>query len=195
MKKRKRNKSSGRNLALTIIIGIFIAIMVISLFNLIVDYAYPRPEYGDFCNALDFDQPYLMKVNADNCCDFSKTLQEQQEACYSQEGQPVFEYDDKGCPIEMKECDMCYTEYEDAMTKHNRISFFIFAAIGFALIVFGLLSSLLLLQIVALPSGAFLVIEAAVKNFDDKLYVIIVFTLLIIAAIYLALKRLGEFKK
>jgi len=29
-----------------------------------------------------------------------------------------------------------------------------------------------------------------VKNFDDKLYVIITFSLLIIAAIYLALKKL-----
>jgi len=58
------------------------------------------------------------------------------------------------------------------------------------LIVAGLFVHILLIQIITMPAGAFLVIEAAVKNFDDKLLVIITFSLLIIAAVYLALKKL-----
>ena len=76
--------------------------------------------------------------------------------------------------------------YEEVIRK----TFFIYAVVGFALIVFGLFISALLLQIVSLPAGAFLVIEAAVKNFDDKLFVIIVYGLLIVGALYLALKKL-----
>jgi len=41
-----------------------------------------------------------------------------------------------------------------------------------------------------MPAGAVLVIESAMRNFDDKLAVIIVFALLIIAAVVLALKKL-----
>jgi len=85
---------------------------------------------------------------------------------------------------------MCNKEFNDAQNAYNRRTFFIYAIVGFILIVFGLFASSLLLQIVSLPSGAFLVIEAATKNFDDKLFVIITFGLLIIAALYLAIKKL-----
>ncbi len=49
MKKREKKKFSGRNLALTIILGVFIAIMIITLFNLTVTYFYEEPKYEDFC--------------------------------------------------------------------------------------------------------------------------------------------------
>jgi len=199
-KKRDKNKMSpGRNLALTIILGAFIAIMVITLFNLIVDYAYPRPEYNQFCNGTNFGRVYPEKmaggiVEGNTCCNFSKSLQEGQDKCYSQEGQPVFEYDNYGCPSSIKECDLCNKEFDNATKSYNREAFFIFAVIGFLLIVAGLFVTLLLIQLITLPAGAFLVIEAGVKNFDDKLFVIIIFSLLISAAVYLALKKLGKFK-
>jgi hypothetical protein len=58
------------------------------------------------------------------------------------------------------------------------------------LIVVGLFVKPLLIQIATLPAGAVLVIEAAMKNFDNKLMVIITFSLLIATAVYLALKKL-----
>lgn len=186
----------GRNFALTIILGVFIAIMVSVLFNLIVSYAYEPPKYEDFCGgAVDGrNAPYPIKAGVDtqSClnCTYSKTLQQQVDACYSQRGNPVFEYDDLGCTQSLKECSLCAIEFEDATQIYNRNTFFVYAIIGFALIVFGLFVSPLLVQIATLPAGAFLVIEAAVKNFDNKLYVIITFALLIIAAVYLALKKL-----
>jgi hypothetical protein len=187
--------SSARILALTIILGIFISIMVIILVNLVIDYAYPSPEYDDFCDRNNFERAFPQKINSgDTCCNFSKSLQEEQEECYSERGQPVFEYDDQGCSIALKECDMCSQEFEDAQESYNRKVFFVFAGIGFILIVFGLFAKLLLLQLIALPAGASLVIESAINNFDDKLYVIIAFSLLIFAAIFLALKKLENFK-
>jgi len=85
---------------------------------------------------------------------------------------------------------MCNKEFEDTMAKYNKNTFFIFAIIGFILILVGLYSSPLLIQIATMPAGAFLVIEAAVKNFQDKLLIIITFSLLIIAAVVLAIRKL-----
>jgi len=136
--------------------------------------------------------PVKYGVGTEQCgnCTFSTALQKETEQCTQENGMPVYDYDDKGCTVALKECNLCNKEFEDAMKSYNRSTFFIYAAIGFALLVVGLFIGVLLIQIITLPAGAFLVIEAAVKNFDDKLYVIITFSLLIIAAIYLALKKL-----
>lgn len=191
--KREAKKMSGRNFALTIILGVFVAIMVVSLFNLIVSYVYEPPRY-DRCNGIGGMGPYPVKYGMENgqCanCTFSVALQQQIDNCTASNGIPVYEYNDKGCTTALKECNMCNKQFESDMTKYNRNTFFIYAAIGFALVVVGLFIPVLLIQIITLPAGAFLVIEAAIKNIDDKLYVIIVFSLLIIAAVMLALKKL-----
>lgn len=189
----KNEKLKGRNFALTIILGVFIAVMVCVLFNLIVSYVYEPPNYDNYCKGV-YNTPYPVKyggmgVEGVNCT-FSPSLQAQSDECSSNRGVPVFNYDEKGCTVSLKECSMCGKEFDDGIKKYNRQTFFIFAVIGFILIAIGLFVSPLLLQISTLPAGAFLVIEAAVKNFDDKLTVIIVFALLIVAAIVLALRKL-----
>lgn len=189
--KMTQRTKSGKNLALTIILGIFIAAMFATFFNLVVSYAYPGPEYNKFCNQGDLYPSYpLAKPLGDTSCGFNRTLQEQTQQCIAQEGQPVYAYNDSGCPNSIERCDFCNKEYNDAQERHNRISFYIFALVGFILIAIGLFIPILLLQIAVLPAGAFLVIEAAVRNFDDKLTVIIVFGLLIAAAVYLAIRKL-----
>lgn len=193
MPNKNGKKMSGRNFALTIILGVFIAIMVATLFNLIVSYVYEGPKYEDYCKGLGVG-PYPVKYGLDNgqCanCTFSKALQQQTEDCSKENGMPVYDYNDQGCTIALKECNMCNKDFESANSNYNGNTFFIFAIIGFALVVVGLFVPVLLIQIITLPAGAFLVIEAAVKNFDNKLYVIITFTLLIVAAVMLALKKL-----
>jgi hypothetical protein len=186
-------KKKGRNLAMTILLGVFVAIMLVIFVNLLISYVYEGPQYEDYCDER-FGGVYPIKYGVDTqtCqnCTFSKTLQEQTEACYAEGGMPMYSYDDEGCTIGLRECSLCSKEFEDASKSYNRKTFFIYAIVGFALIVFGLFTMTLLLQIVSLPAGAFLVIEAATKNFDDKLFVIITFGLLIVAALYLALKKL-----
>jgi len=187
-----KKKIGGKNLALTIILGVFIAIMLVTLFNLTVTYFYEEPTYENFCNSTS-NGIYPLNYNSiPNCanCTFSKELQEETDNCTQQSGTPVYNYDEKGCSVSIKECNLCNKNFESATKTYNRNTFFIYAAIGFALVVAGLFISILLIQIITLPAGAFLVIEAAVKNFDDKLYIIITFSLLIIAAVLLALKKL-----
>ena len=181
----------GRNFALTIILGVFIAVMVIVLFNLIVSYVYEAPKYEDYCKNI-YTQPYPIKYGDSTCqnCSYSKPLQEEVDKCTSERGNPVYEYDDKGCTTALKQCDYCNKNFDDSLKTYNRNTFFVFALIGFVLIVVCLFMPALLLQLVLLPAGAVLVIEAAVKNFSDKLSVIIILALLVVAAIYLALKKL-----
>lgn len=191
----KREKVTGRNLALTIIVGIFIAIILVVLINLIVDYSYPSPTYEKYCNFStypyggQYNTPYVDKINPSNCS-FNQTLNDEANQCTNQGGAVVYNYTNQGCPNSIIKCDMCQKQYDDAQKGYNRNVFFVFAALGFVLIVVGLFVSRLLLQIIALPSGAILVIESAIRNFNDKLAVIIVLALLVIAAIYLALKKL-----
>lgn len=190
---KKGEKLQGRNFALTIILGVFIAIMVIVLFNLVVSYVYEPPKYEKYCNE-SISGPYPVKYGLGNeqCgnCTFSKELQLQTEKCSQEGGMAVYDYDEKGCTNEIKKCDMCQKNLESAMKKYNRNTFFVYALIGFILIILGLYVAPLLMQIVVLPAGAVLVIQAAMENFDDKLLVIITFALLIIAAVVLAIRKL-----
>jgi hypothetical protein len=191
----KKENLKGRNFALTILLGVFIAIMVVCLFNLIVSYIYESPQYDKICkNSNNFGSAYPVKYGVVNeqCgnCTFSNSLQKETEDCVKEGGMAVYNYNDLGCTISIKECDMCNKEFENALAKYNKDTFFIFAAIGFILIIVGLYTKPLLIQISTLPAGAFLVIEAAVKNFNDKLLIIIVFSLLIVAAVILALRKL-----
>ena len=122
-------KLSGRNFALTIIIGVFIAIMVITLFNLLVSYVYEPPEYQNFCKGVEGRGSYPVKYGISNevCgnCTFSKTLQEQTEKCVQENGIAIYDYDEKGCTSILKECDMCNKNFEDSMKAYNRNTFFI----------------------------------------------------------------------
>lgn len=180
----------GRNFALTIILGIFIAIMLTVLVNLTVDYIHPGPEYDTFCKgAMAYAGPYIGEIKGTSCS-FNKAVQDSAEACLNDGNTPIYEYDNNGCVISLKDCNDCQKRFDDNMKEYNRVVFFVFAAIGFILIAAGLFVAPLLLQIALLPSGAILVIESAMRNFDSKLLVIIVFALLIVAAIYLALKKL-----
>lgn len=181
---------TGRNFALTILLGVFIAIMLTVLVNLIVDYAYPGPEYNTFCQgAMAMGGPYTGEIKGTSCS-FNKSVQDSAEACMSNGNTPIYEYNDNGCVVSLKDCNDCQKRYDDDMKAYNRVVFFVFAAVGFILIASGLFVAPLLLQLALLPSGAILVIEAAMRNFDSKLMVIIVFALLIATAIYLALKKL-----
>jgi len=192
-KEEKEGKLKGRRLAITIILGVFIAIMIGIFVNLLVSFVYEGPQYEKYCPAQAFDSQFPAKTipgtGIYSNCTFINDINILGENCSQSMGQPRYNYDSRGCVTSFKSCDMCSKNFEDAIKAYNRKTFFIFAVIGFALIVFGLFNAGLLMQIVSLPSGAFLVIEAATKNFDDKLFVIITFGLLIVGALYLAIKK------
>ena len=99
---------------------------------------YPTPEYNDFCTANSFGT-YPVKADGtlSGTCNFSRALQGQQDQCYAQEGQPIFEYDDQGCAVSLKECNYCNKQYEEALDAHAKIAFIISIIIAVIIFVIG----------------------------------------------------------
>lgn len=78
--------------------------------------------------------------------------------------------------------DECNTAYETAMKPYNQMRFYIFAPIGFILLLTGLLISENLIRITGLATGAILVMEGVATNFQDKIAVFV--TLLVILVVF-----------
>lgn len=117
-------------------IGIFIVFMFV-LHNGIRAF-YPAPEYNYFCKANEFISPYYPKgVYGELNCTFSNTLREQEQQCWADEGQPVYNYDDQGCTIGLKECNYCNKEFNLAQKDYNKVVFVIALIIGIIVLFVG----------------------------------------------------------
>ena len=91
-----------------LVLGIGIVIVYALMLWQGIEAFYPSPQYDKFCSATEFRGPYAEKISpgAGNCT-FSKQLQEQTDKCYADQGQPIYEYDDSGCTVAIKECNYC----------------------------------------------------------------------------------------
>jgi len=91
--------------------------------------------------------------------------------------------------------DECNTAYENAMKPYNQMRFYIFAPIGFVLLLVGLLLSENLIRITGLATGAILVMEGVATNFQDKNAVFV--TLLVILVVFgiIAWRMIKKMKK
>ncbi len=132
-------------LALTIIISIILATIMISLVNVGVSLFLDKPEYEDYCDV----------------------------------------YDWRGVsppPEEASKLKECEKEYKDGMKPYNQMRYYIFAGIGFILLLVGLFITENMIQFTGLASGGILVTQGVVMNFQNKLVVFI--SLLVILLIF-----------
>lgn len=131
---------SVKNLVLGI--GIFVVFLLMLHFGIETFYASPR--YDDFCKIGDFSGRYPDKTIPmySGNCSYSAQLREQEQACYNQNGQPVYGYDSLGCSVSVSECNLCNTYFEDAQAKHDKAVFLIalIAGILVLLVGFGILN-------------------------------------------------------
>ncbi len=95
----------------------------------------PSPEYEDFCNLGKFNIPSRVDYGAN--CSFSAELREQESQCSIDGGQPVYNYDDKGCAVSVKECDFCNKEYEEELKSHSQVVFIISLIAGLIVLLIG----------------------------------------------------------
>ena len=104
-----------------------------------VEAFYPSPKYDEFCTPGRFEYPVPAKPysEADVSCNSSRSLQEQENSCYKENGQPIYEYNEKGCPIGVKECDFCNKEFEKANDKYSKVVFIIAIIIGIITLIIG----------------------------------------------------------
>jgi len=76
----------------------------------------------------------------------------------------------------------CNEDYDDAMKPYNQYKYYIFAGIGFLLLLVGLFAKENIVQLVGLAAGGILVAEGIVINLENK--VIVFFSLLAILIIF-----------
>src|SRR3989338_7347720 len=88
-----------------LVLGIGIFIVYLLMLNYGIEAFYPSPKYEDFCKGGDFGR-YPAKVydGTEQNCSFSRSLQDQVDACYQDQGTPIYQYDDNGCTIALKRC-------------------------------------------------------------------------------------------
>lgn len=98
---------------------------------------YPSPQYDDFCTAGRFEAYYPKVVPPAESCIYSQELRDAEAKCYSEKGQPIYEYDDKGCYISVKTCDYCQRDLEEALDKHSKIVFIIAVIVGVIALIIG----------------------------------------------------------
>ena len=146
-------------LALTIIVSIILTVIVISIVNVGTSLFLDVPEYNDYCS-----------VGAERVI--------MPETCKDIENETCKESIDK-LDTYYKECQ---DEYELALKPYNQIRYYIFAGLGFILLLVGLFAKENMIQLTGLATGGILVTQGIVMNFENKTIVFI--SLLAILAIF-----------
>ena len=72
-----------------------------------------------------------------------------------------------------QEREACRQEYEDSLKPYNQIRYYIFAGLGFILLLIGLFTKENIIQFTGLATGGILVTQGIVMNFQNKTIVFI----------------------
>ncbi len=152
-------------LALSILISIILTAIIISTVNVGISLILNQPDYADFC---DYSKEMkLMEISGN----ITKELCEENQGVWV-----PMEIQCIKAPCPQGYCDFyrkCQQQYEDSMKFYNQSRFYILAGLGFALLLLGLFSIELLIQITGLATGGILVIEGIIMNLQNKLIVFI----------------------
>jgi len=84
--------------------------------------------------------------------------------------------------------EQCNKEYNEAVASYNQIRFYIFAGLGFLLMIAGLFIAEIITKIVGLSAGGILTIQGIVMNFQNKWAVFISLLAILIIFGVLAVK-------
>jgi hypothetical protein len=159
-------------LALSILISIILTVILVSTVNVGVSLFLNEPEYSDYCGSIR-----EAKLNPNEIT---------QESCEAENG--TWTPEDIQCvtaPCPQGFCNYhqgCSEKYEEASKPFNQYKFYIFAGLGFLLLLVGLFAVENLIQITGLATGGILVFEGIVTNLQDKLIVFI--SLILILAVF-----------
>ena len=142
----------ANKLALTIIVSIILTVILISIVNVGTSLFLDQPEYEDYCK----ESITKMRISPESTEGERLAIDEEQEKCRE--------------------------EYMNALKPYNQIRYYIFAGIGFILLLVGLFAVENMIQLTGLATGGILVTQGIVMNFENKA---IVFTsLIVILAIF-----------
>ena len=160
-------------LALSILVSIILTIIIVSLANVGIALFMDDPEYDDFCDIKTQEIPETQQ----RC--------EELNGEWNPEGKS-YPRTPKGTeqlePIEGY-CDLhsqCNKDWEIARESFNQKRFYVFALMGFILLLVGLFSKENLIQLTGLATGGILVFEGIVTNWESEAIVFIALLLILI---------------
>jgi hypothetical protein len=169
--------------ALSILISIILVIIIVSLVNVGTSLFLKEPEYEKYCNR-------TVSPDLETYDNITKEVCEYHNGTWTPQNVPCIK-----APCAQGYCDFyqkCNQEYNNAQKPYNQKRFYVFALLGFILLIFGLFVGEMLLQITSLGAGGILVFEGIVTNLQEKLIVFIsLLAILIIFGIiaYRVIKR------
>lgn len=123
-----------------LVLGIGIVVIYALVLWQGIEAFYPSPQSDDFCTAGRFDGSYYAEkpiVQGEPACTFPSELRDKETQCYADKGNPIFEYDERGCRVSFKECNYCQRDYEDALDVHSKVVFVIAVIIGVITLIVG----------------------------------------------------------
>lgn len=170
---------------LTIIVSIIITTILVSLVNVGLSIFLKQPEYNDYCGKIT--EPKLnpnQEITKELCESTNGTWNPQVIKCIQE-------------PCSQGYCDYysaCQKEYEAAMKPYNQIRYYVFAGIGFILLLVGLFAVESMFQLTGLATGGILVTEGIVTNFQNKWVVFISLIVILIVFGIVAWKVIKKYK-
>jgi len=162
-------------LALSILISIILTGIIISIVNVGSSLFLNEPEYEDFCDYSGKNLPVLEKnqnITQSICESYDGTWIRKDVQCMGEFCPEAY------CDFYQK----CQTEFEIQQKEYNQKRFYLFAGIGFILLIIGLFAVENLIQITGLATGGILVLEGIIMNLQSKM--IVFFSLLAIFVIF-----------
>jgi hypothetical protein len=120
-----------------IVLGIGIVVVYALVLWQGIEAFYPSPQYDQYCTSLNYPVSFPYKEGYQADCTVSKELADEQNQCYSEQGNPIPEYDSNGCVIGVKECDFCNKNFNDAQLAHSKRVFYISVVIAIFTIIIG----------------------------------------------------------
>jgi len=169
---------------LMILMSVIIVAILVLFINLFVSYVYPSPDYEDYCSARIVYPGQEKPIENNDSCE-ALALSQRDQCCADYYGTSYYWDED----LEYCECD---NTYDEARTNYDQKVFFIFAGLGFILLIAGLFINFTLVEIISLSTGGILVIEGIARNFDDKLMVLIATGVLIVIVGIFAFKKFKD---
>jgi hypothetical protein len=168
-----KKKSSLNKIALSILISIILTVIIVSLVNVGLSIFIERPDYNDYCGEFKTQEV----IDSQESCEAIGGKWNPEGKSYSNdrlvdEPAMINGYCDRDFE--------CREELEEAEDDYDQIRYYVFALVGFTLLLVGLFSKEILIQITGLASGGILVFEGIVTNFDNKIVTFISLLLIFI---------------
>jgi len=159
---------------LTILVSIILTIILVAIVNVGLSIFLEYPDYEDFCN--EFIAQETIET-PERCEEIGGNWNPDGKA------RPPMPAEDVGSTNGF--CDRyvtCRQELEDARKPYNQKRYYVFALIGFILLIIGLFAKESMFQLTGLSTGGILVFQGIVSNLENKIVVFI--TLLLILVVF-----------